>query len=68
MPKLKKIIEQINKDNAPPDGWRPKDAVSHSKKQDKPEAGKTVCIDWGARAASALQTAIHGRSPWSAKR
>ena len=44
MPKLKKIIEQVNKDNAPPDGWRLKDAVSHSKKQDKPEAGKLYAL------------------------
>ena len=44
MPKLKKIIEQVNKDNAPPDGWRPSDAVSHSKKQDKPEAGKLYAL------------------------
>ena len=66
MPKLKKIIEQVNKDNAPPDGWQPKDAftklmekgevddsynmtgrkdaVSHSKKQDKPEAGKLYAL------------------------
>tara|TARA_Y100000356_G_scaffold96132_1_gene81493 strand:- start:205 stop:501 length:297 start_codon:yes stop_codon:yes gene_type:complete len=28
MPKLKKIIEKVNKDNAPPDGWQPKDAVT----------------------------------------
>ena len=44
MPKLKKIIEQVNKDNTPPDGWRPSDAVSHSKKQDKPEAGKLYAL------------------------
>ena len=44
MPKLKKIIEQVNKDNAPPDGWRRSDAVSHSKKQDKPEAGKLYAL------------------------
>ena len=44
MPKLKKIIEQVNKDNAPPDRWRPSDAVSHSKKQDKPEAGKLYAL------------------------
>ena len=44
MPKLKKIIEQVNKDNAPPDGWRPSDAVSHSKKQNKPEAGKLYAL------------------------
>ena len=44
MPKLKKIIEQVNKDNAPPDGWRPSDTVSHSKKQDKPEAGKLYAL------------------------
>jgi hypothetical protein len=47
MPKLKKIIEQVNKDNAPPDGWRPSDAVSHSKKQDKPKAGKLYALTGG---------------------
>ena len=36
--------EIIDKDNAPPDGWQPKDAVSHSKKQDKPEAGKLYAL------------------------
>ena len=47
MPKLKKIIEQVNKDNAPPDGWQPKDAVSQSKKRDKPEAGKLYALTGG---------------------
>ena len=44
MPKLKKIIEQVNEDNAPLDGWQPKDAVSHPKKKDKPEAGKLYAL------------------------
>ena len=26
--KLSKIIKQVNKENAPPDGWKPKDRVS----------------------------------------
>ena len=26
--KLSKIIKQLNKENAPPDGWKPKDRVS----------------------------------------
>jgi len=28
--KLSKIIKELNKENAPPDGWRPEDQVSSS--------------------------------------
>jgi hypothetical protein len=28
--RLSKIIKELNKENAPPDGWRPEDKVSSS--------------------------------------
>jgi len=28
--RLSKIIKELNKENAPPDGWKPKDKVSSS--------------------------------------
>jgi hypothetical protein len=28
--KLKKLVHKLNKENAPPDGWRPEDKVSSS--------------------------------------
>jgi hypothetical protein len=28
--KLKKLVRKLNKENAPPDGWRPEDKVSSS--------------------------------------
>ena len=39
---LKKLVKQINKKNAPPDGWSTKDRV-----QDKPEAGKVYALTGG---------------------
>jgi len=39
---LKKLIKKINKENAPPDGWSPKDRV-----QDKPEPGKVYALTGG---------------------
>jgi|TARA_X000001382_G_scaffold129589_1_gene121990 hypothetical protein len=30
---LKKLIKKINKENAPPDGWRPEDKVTSHKQQ-----------------------------------
>jgi hypothetical protein len=40
--KLKDLVKQLNADNAPPDGWRPKDQL-----QDKPEAGKVYALTGG---------------------
>ena len=42
--KLSKLVKKINKENAPPGGWTPDDAV----KKDKPEAGKVYALT-GAR-------------------
>ena len=42
--KLSKLIKKINKENAPPGGWAPDDAV----KKDKPVAGKVYALT-GAR-------------------
>jgi len=36
--KLNKLIKKINKENAPPDGWRP---------EDKPEANKQYALTGG---------------------
>ena len=36
--KLSKLIKKINKENAPPDGWRP---------EDKPEANKQYALTGG---------------------
>ena len=41
--KLQTIVKQINKENAPPDGWRKEDLV----KEDKPEAGKVYALTGG---------------------
>ena len=38
--KLKDLVKKVNADNAPPDGWSPKDAVA----ADKPEAGKVYAF------------------------
>ena len=38
--KLKDLVKQVNADNAPPEGWSPKDAVA----ADKPEAGKVYAL------------------------
>ena len=40
--KLKDLVKQLNADNAPPDGWHPKDQI-----QDKPEAGKVYALTGG---------------------
>ena len=39
--KLNTLIKQLNEENAPPEGWTPKDSV------DKPEAGKTYALTGG---------------------
>ena len=36
--KLNKLIKKVNKENAPPDGWRP---------EDKPEANKQYALTGG---------------------
>ena len=41
--KLEQLIKKINKENAPPDGWSPEDAV----KEDKPEEGKVYALTGG---------------------
>ena len=41
--KLSKLIKKINTENAPPDGWQPKDAVH----EDKPVPGKTYALTAG---------------------
>ena len=41
--KLSKLIKKINKENAPPGGWAPDDAV----KRDKPEDGKVYALTGG---------------------
>ena len=38
--KVKDLVKKVNADNAPPDGWSPKDAVA----ADKPEAGKVYAL------------------------
>ena len=42
MTTLKKLVKQINAENAPPDGWSPQDQL-----QDKPEAGKVYALTGG---------------------
>jgi hypothetical protein len=42
--KLKTIVEQINKENAPPDGWRKEDAVP---KDPGPRPGKVYALTGG---------------------
>ena len=37
--KLKDLVKQVNADNAPPEGWSPKDQVA-----DKPEPGKVYAL------------------------
>ena len=44
---LKKLVKQINEENAPPGGWSSRDRL-----QDKPEAGKVYALT-GARARAA---------------
>ena len=39
---LKKLVKDINAENAPPDGWTKQDQL-----QDKPEAGKTYALTGG---------------------
>ena len=39
---LKKLVEDINAENAPPGGWSSRDRL-----QDKPEAGKTYALTGG---------------------
>jgi hypothetical protein len=39
---LKKLVEQINEENAPPSGWSSQDRL-----QDKPEAGKVYALTGG---------------------
>ena len=38
--KLKDLVKQVNEDNAPPEGWSPKDQVAAN----KPEPGKTYAL------------------------
>ena len=40
--KLKKLIKKINKENAPPNGWKPEDKI-----KDKPEEGKIYALTGG---------------------
>ena len=40
---LEQLVKKVNKENAPPDGWSPEDAVQ----QDKPEVGKTYALTGG---------------------
>ena len=42
MPTLKKLVQQVNAENAPPDGWTPQDQL-----QDKPEEGKVYALTGG---------------------
>ena len=42
MTTLKKLVKQINAENAPPDGWSPQDQL-----QDKPEEGKVYALTGG---------------------
>tara|TARA_B100001939_G_scaffold320873_1_gene310092 strand:+ start:842 stop:1075 length:234 start_codon:yes stop_codon:yes gene_type:complete len=39
---LKKLVQQVNAENAPPDGWSPQDQL-----QDKPEEGKVYALTGG---------------------
>ena len=39
---LKKLVKDINAENAPPDGWTPPDQL-----QDKPEEGKVYALTGG---------------------
>ena len=39
---FKKLVKDINADNAPPDGWSPQDQL-----QDKPEEGKVYALTGG---------------------
>ena len=39
---LKKLVKDINVENAPPDGWTPQDQL-----QDKPEEGKVYALTGG---------------------
>jgi hypothetical protein len=45
--KLKDLVKQLNKDFAPPDGWRPEDQVPAASAQDKPEGGKVYALTGG---------------------
>ena len=42
MPTFKKLVQQVNAENAPPDGWTPQDQL-----QDKPEEGKVYALTGG---------------------
>ena len=42
MTTLKKLVKQINADNAPPDGWSSRDQL-----QDKPVEGKVYALTGG---------------------
>jgi co-chaperonin GroES (HSP10) len=42
MTTLKKLVQQINAENAPPDGWSLQDQV-----KDKPEEGKVYALTGG---------------------
>ena len=42
MTTLKKLVKDINAENAPPDGWSQKDQL-----QDKPEEGKVYALTGG---------------------
>ena len=42
MTTLKKLVKDINAENAPPDGWTPQDQV-----KDEPVAGKTYVLTGG---------------------
>ena len=42
MTTLKKLVKDINAENAPPDGWTPQDQL-----QDKPEEGKVYALTGG---------------------
>ena len=51
--KLKNLVKQVNADNAPPDGWSPKDAAAAVEETvphvdiieaNKPEAGKVYAL------------------------
>ena len=39
---FKKLVQQVNAENAPPDGWSPQDQL-----QDKPEEGKVYALTGG---------------------
>ena len=45
--KLKDLVKQLNKENAPPDGWHPQDQVAARAADDKPEAGKVYALTGG---------------------